>query len=99
DVPVELLASERVVDAVAVDGPGLVLGEPVNGSAVEGDLHLPVGTRDHAQRSCGHGAGGLTLDGQRLPELEARARALNHPPGLLVGGVQRLTAGVDEHAA
>src|SRR5262249_9495387 len=76
-----------------------VLGEPVNGSAVEGDLHLPVGTRDHAQRSCGHGAGGLTLDGQRLPELEARARALNHPPGLLVGGVQRLPAGVDEHAA
>src|SRR5689334_7705905 len=48
-VPRELLAAEGVLEAVPGDLAGLVLGEAVQGLAVVGDLHAPVGPLDGPQ--------------------------------------------------
>src|SRR5262249_56855848 len=84
-VPLDLLAAERVVDAVALQAAGLVVDEPVHRRTVERHLGLAIGTGEHAEHPAGHGAGRLALDRERLPELQACTRALDHAPGFLAG--------------
>src|SRR3954454_19099664 len=75
-VPGELLAAERVLEAVSRDLTGLVLGERVERVAVVGDLGRPVGPLDRTEPCADRSrARGLAGGRHRLPEGVARAGA------------------------
>ena len=99
-VPGEVRAAERVLDAVAVDLARRVLGERVQRGPVERDLLGAVGPF-HRPQLAGHirRAGRSATGGHRLPDLLARAGAVDHPVRLLRRRVQRVALGVDEDGA